>query len=569
MTVRRSRAGYAVSAWAAVAALGILAGCGRDAAPPAPPAVTNVTTVTAAARDVPVVPEFVAQTQSSQSVNIQARVSGFLDKRAYVEGSVVKAGQTLFLMDPKPFQAQVDGAQAALSRQQAAYDVASANLKRVQPLVEQNALSQKDLDDAKGQFEQAGAAVEQAKSQLEEAKLNLSYTTIVSPVDGVSSNAVVADGTYVNAQNAQLTTVSVLSPMWVNFSVSENEMARIRREQASGLLKLPAAQAFEAEIIMVDGTVFPFTGRITFTDPSFNPQTGTFLVRIAVQNPKGTLRPNQYVRVRIKGATRPNAIVVPQRAVQQGARGHFVWTVDKDGKAQSRPVEVGDWIGDDWVISQGVAAGDTVIVEGTLRLQPGSPVKPAPYVPPARAPAASTGGGGAAQAAATAANGAAAAPFAGASAGTSAGNAPSAPAAAPTTAAAGPANARTAAVAPSGGAGATTSAAGAASSGAAPAASVYFETGSAALDATARGVLATLASKIASGGPRTAISGYTDRTGGHEANVDLAKRRALAVRDALVAGGAPESRLVLREPANVVGEGSEPMARRVDLFFVD
>ena len=566
MTVRRSRAGYAVSAWAAVAALGILAGCGRDAAPPAPPAVTNVTTVTAAARDVPVVPEFVAQTQSSQSVNIQARVSGFLDKRAYVEGSVVKAGQTLFLMDPKPFQAQVDGAQAALSRQQAAYDVASANLKRVQPLVEQNALSQKDLDDAKGQFEQAGAAVEQAKSQLEEAKLNLSYTTIVSPVDGVSSNAVVADGTYVNAQNAQLTTVSVLSPMWVNFSVSENEMARIRREQASGLLKLPAAQAFEAEIIMVDGTVFPFTGRITFTDPSFNPQTGTFLVRIAVQNPKGTLRPNQYVRVRIKGATRPNAIVVPQRAVQQGARGHFVWTVDKDGKAQARPVEVGDWIGDDWVISQGVAAGDTVIVEGTLRLQPGSPVKAAPYAPPARGADAPPG---TANAAAATGAGAPAAPFAGKGAELSASGAPSTPTATPSVEPAGASNARAAAAPRSGGVGATTSPAGAASAGAAPAASVYFETGSAALDATARGVLATLAAKIAAGGPRTAISGYTDRTGGHEANVDLAKRRALAVRDALVAGGAPEGRLVLREPANVVGEGSEPMARRVDLFFVD
>jgi membrane fusion protein (multidrug efflux system) len=559
-----------VSSLAAGIAALVVSGCGRDAAPPAPPAVTNVTTVTVAARDVAVIPEFVAQTQSSQSVNIQARVSGFLDKRVYVEGSVVKTGQTLFLMDPKPFQAQVDGAQAALSRQQAAYDVASANLKRVQPLVEQNALSQKDLDDAKGQYEQAGAAVEQAKSQLEEAKLNLSYTTITSPVDGISSNAAVADGTYVSAQNSQLTTVAVLSPMWVNFSVSENEMARIRREQQSGQLKLPQAQAFEAEIVMVDGSLFPFTGRITFTDPSFNQQTGTFLVRISVPNPQGLLRPNQFVRVRIKGATRPNAILVPQRAVQQGARGHFVWIVDKESKAQSRPVEVGDWVGDDWVISQGLAPGDEVIVEGTLRLQPGSPVKASPYVVPKRdaPPAVGTQGAGPGAPPPARASGAPTGAPAVAS-GTS--MIPAQPGASPPM----DAMAGAPAQAPSG---ATTSSAvrapaAAASTppaaGGAPSASVYFESGSASLDATARGMLAKLAGQLAGGSKRIAITGYTDRHGDYAANVDLAKRRAAAVRDALTAGGVSDARLQMRPPQNIVGDGTEPMARRVDLFLAD
>lgn len=566
MSARRPWGRRFVNSLAAGIAALVVAGCGRDAAPPAPPAVTNVTTVTVAARDVAVIPEFVAQTQSSQSVNIQARVSGFLDKRAYVEGSVVKAGQTLFLMDPKPFQAQVDGAQAALSRQQAAYDVASANLKRVQPLVEQNALSQKDLDDAKGQFEQAGAAVEQAKSQLEEAKLNLSYTTITSPVDGISSNAAVADGTYVSAQNSQLTTVAVLTPMWVNFSVSENEMARIRREQQSGLLKLPQAQAFEAEIVMVDGTLFPFTGRITFTDPSFNPQTGTFLVRISVPNPQGLLRPNQYVRVRIKGATRPNAILVPQRAVQQGARGHFVWVVDKDSKAQSRPVEVGDWVGDDWVISQGLAAGDQVIVEGTLRLQPGSPVKPTPYVAPARDPNAppamptapgAKGGPPPTTPGPAAAGGTSMIPArvdasASSSAAAVTGAAPSGPGVAPATDKGAATPASTSSAGPS-----------------APAASVYFETGSATLDATARGLLAKLAGQLAGGAKRVAITGYTDHHGDYAANADLAKRRAAAVRDALAAGGVSDARLQMRAPQNVVGDGSEPMARRVDLILAD
>jgi membrane fusion protein (multidrug efflux system) len=333
------------------------------------------------------VPVYVAQTQSSQAVNIQARVSGFLDKRVYVEGSVVKAGQVLFQMDQKPFQAQVDGAAAALQRNQAAAEVARANLARTKPLAQLNALSQKDLDDAQGQYEQAAAAVEQSKAQLESAKLDLSYTTITSPVNGVSSFAAVADGTYVDAKNAQLTTVSVLTPMWINFSVSENEMQRIRTEVKRGLLRLPEGARFEVEIELVDGTLFPYKGRITFADPSYNSQTGTFLIRASVENPNGVLRPNQYVRTRLLGAVRPNAILVPQRAVQQGAKGHFVWVINKQSQAELRPVVVGDWQGDDWFIAQGLGSGDAVAVDGTLRLAPGAAVKATPYVPKAVNPA--------------------------------------------------------------------------------------------------------------------------------------------------------------------------------------
>ncbi len=208
---------------AAACLVAALTGCGKPPAAP-PPAPLEVTTVIVAPRDVPVAGEYIAQTQSSQAVNIQARVSGFLDKRVYTEGAVVKAGQVLFKMDPKPFQAQVDAAAAAMQRNQASLEVATSNLKRTEPLVQQNALSQKDLDDAKGQYEQAGAAVAQSKAQLDSAKLDLSYTVISSPVDGVTSYAAVADGSYLNAQNSQLTTVSVLSPMWVNFSLSENEI---------------------------------------------------------------------------------------------------------------------------------------------------------------------------------------------------------------------------------------------------------------------------------------------------------------------------------------------------------
>ena len=216
----------------------------------------------------------------------------------------MRAGQVLFLMDPKPLQAQVDAAQAQLNNAQAALDVAKFNLDRIKPLSEQNAMSQKDLDDANGQYLSSKANVDQARANLESAKLNLSYATITSPITGVTGNAIVADGTYVSTSNSQLTTVSALSPMWVTFSLSEAEALRYREDIERGTLKRPAGGQYTVEIVLADGSVFPETGRITFSDPGFNSQTGTFSVRVQVANPQGLLRPNQFVRVRLKGAVR-------------------------------------------------------------------------------------------------------------------------------------------------------------------------------------------------------------------------------------------------------------------------
>ena len=344
-------------------------------APPSPPVVTTIDIIQ---RDVPVSFEYVAQTQSSHLVNIQARVSGFLDKRLYTEGAVVKEGQVLFQMDSKPFQVQLDQAMAALAKQEAALETARLNLERTKPLTEQNALSQKDLDDATGQYQSAAAATEQAKAQVESAKLNLSYTTITSPVTGLSSSARQTDGTYINPQNSLLTTVSVLNPIWVNFSISENEMYKYREQTAKGLLRSPNYKDFEVEIILVDGSIYPYKGQMTFAEPSYNAQTGTFLVRATVNNPEGLLRPNQYVRARVKGSVRPNAILVPQRAVHQGSRGHFVWVVGKESKTEQRPVVVGDWQGDDWFIYEGLKSGEKLVVDGGLTLRPGMTVATKP-----------------------------------------------------------------------------------------------------------------------------------------------------------------------------------------------
>jgi membrane fusion protein (multidrug efflux system) len=476
------------------AALVLVAACGKEEKKEAARPPVEVTVLTVTPRDVPVSATYVAQTQSSQAVNIQARVSGFLEKRVYTEGSVVKAGQAMFQMDPKPFQAQVDGAAAALQRNQAALEVARANLARTKPLAEQNALSQKDLDDAQGQYEQAAAAVAQSKAQLDSAKLDLSYTSIASPVTGVSSFAAVADGTYIDAKNAQLTTVSVLTPMWINFSVSENQLERIRSEVKAGLLRLPENRSYIVEIELVDGSVFPHKGRITFADPSYSPQTGTFMLRASVDNPDGTLRPNQYVRTRLQGAVRPNAILVPQRAVQQGAKGHFVWVINKAGKAELRPIEVGDWYGDDWFISQGLVAGDQVVVDGTLRLAPDAAVKATAYVPKP-------------------------------------GSAQASPASSP------------------------------------PGASltVHFAQGKSTLDAEAVRLLKGFAPAMKDGTNPIDVTGYADRTGNYPANVELAKRRATAVRDALLTEGLPSERVRLKPPQDVIGSGSDDEARRVEI----
>ena len=340
--------------------------------------------MTLAAQDTPVSYEFVGQTTSSRQVDILARVSGFLEKRTYEEGSMVKAGQTLFIQDQKPFKAQLSAARAALSSQEARLVVAQQNLARVRPLAARNALSQRELDDAVGQEKSASAAVDEAKANLEQAQLNLSYTVITTPVSGASSFARVHDGQYVDASSGQLTYVAQLDPIWVDFSISENDMLKIRTDAQQGRLRLPARDEYAVHVILADGTEFPTVGRITFANADYSQKTGTYTLRATLPNADGVLRPGQFVRVKVTGAVRPNALLVPQQAVLQGASGHFVVVVDKDNKAQVRPVEVGPWQGKDWFITNGLTPGDHVVVDGMVKLAPGSPVKvaTAPEKPP-------------------------------------------------------------------------------------------------------------------------------------------------------------------------------------------
>ena len=489
------------------AMVSVLAACSRGAPPPPVRPTPDVTTVIAAPRDIPMTFEFLAQTQSSQSVNIQARVSGFLDRRVYTEGEVVRAGQVLFLMDPKPLQAQVDAAQAQLNNAQAALDVAKFNLDRTKPLAEQNALSQKDLDDANGQYLSSKANVDAARANLDSAKLNLSYATITAPITGVTGNAIVADGSYVSSSNSQLTTVAALSPMWVTFSLSEAEALRYREDIERGTLRRPAGGQYTVEIVLADGSVFPETGRITFSDPGFSAQTGTFSVRVQVANPQGLLRPNQFVRVRLKGAVRPNAQAVPLRAVQQGPKGHYVWLVGKENTVEMRPVTVGSWLGDDWLITSGLDPASVVVVDGALTLTAGAAVKPKPL--PVVATAAAS-------------------------------------AAAPLKAV------PDASAAPPGGASLLP-------------ARIVFANGSAVLDANAQQALRSIGLGLAGTPYAIRITGYADASGAAAKNRALAEQRAKAVRDALAASGVPAERLQLAPPASVTGGADAAQARRVDI----
>ena len=358
-----------------ISVLALVAGCSRhkqEAGEQGPLAVTAMKIVPA---DTPVSFEYVGQTQSSHQVQIRARVNGFLDRRVYTEGSMVKAGDVMFQQDPRPFQAQLDAALGALAEQQARLKTANDNLAQVRPLAEQNALSQKDLDDATGQQQAAAAAVQTAKANVETARLNLSYTTITTPIAGLSSFARVQDGAYVSPENSLLTYVEQVDPVWVNFTLSENDILTFRSESQQGKLRMPPKDSYMVEVVLADGSVYPHQGRITFANASYDVQTGSFLLRATLPNPEGVLRSGEFVRVRVSGPVRVNAILVPQEAVLQGAKGHFVVVVDKDSKAQIRPVQVGTWQGNGWFIDQGLSAGDVLVTDGVARLAPGTPVK--------------------------------------------------------------------------------------------------------------------------------------------------------------------------------------------------
>jgi membrane fusion protein (multidrug efflux system) len=340
---------------------------------------------------VPVRYEYVGQAAGARQIEVRARVAGILVKRHYKEGGLVAQGQSLFLIDPAPFQAALAQAEAGVASAQAQLDQAQRNLARARPLFDAHAISQRELDDALSAEQIAAAALKQAQAQAQTARLNLGYTRVEAPIKGIAGRAIPSEGALVSGPDLLLTTVTQTDPMQALFGIAEGDQTRLREDIDAGRVKLKNGK-FEVELLSSEGSVIASNGVLDFTDVRVSTQTGTREARAEVPNPKGTLHPGQFVRVRLNGAERPDAIRVPSRAVLENPQGKFVYVVGAENKAEARPVQVGEWVvtadgkSDQWIVLGGLKAGDKVIVDGVMRIGPGAPVQVAP--PEGAAPAA-------------------------------------------------------------------------------------------------------------------------------------------------------------------------------------
>ncbi len=350
----------------------LLAACEKKEATPSNPPM-DVTVYEVVEQNVPANFEFVGVAQSSHLVEIWSRVEGYLWKIAYTEGGFVKEGDLLFQIDPRQFEAAVDEVKGELSREKAILWTAQRSVERYTPLYEQKAASRKDLDDATGQMLASQASVETAQAKLTEAELNLSYTAITSPISGLTVRSKYREGTLINpGVNGLLTTVSVIDPIWVIFGVSDSYLLSANQEIAEKKLITP--ENYDVTLILADGSELPNVGKVNFASPVLDQTTGTMTVRAEFKNPGNLVKPGQFIRARLTGAIRPNAMIVPQQSVQQGANGMYVFVVNEKSQAELRLVQVGDWYENYWIIKSGLESGDEVIVGGVNKVGNGSPV---------------------------------------------------------------------------------------------------------------------------------------------------------------------------------------------------
>jgi membrane fusion protein, multidrug efflux system len=350
----------------------------EKAAPPVP----EVTVADVIQKDVPVYNEWVGSTDGMVNATIRAQVSGYLIAQNYKEGDFVKKGQVLFTIDPRPFEASLQQARAVLAQQESSWQTAQSNLKRIRPLAEKNAVSQRDLDNAIGMEQSTHAAMLAAKAAADNAALNLEFTKITSPIDGVSGLAKAQIGDLVGpGQIEELTTVSTLDPIKVYVPLSEQEYLKAMGNRSSD--RPPVI----FELILSDGSTYPHKGEFAFADRQVDVKTGTIRVAALFPNPGNLLRPGQYSKIRAQVDILKDALLVPQRAVSELQGGHLVAVVDKDNKVAVRPVTVGERSESFWVIEKGVNAGERVVAEGVQKVKDGIVVKPlSPAEPGTAAP---------------------------------------------------------------------------------------------------------------------------------------------------------------------------------------
>lgn len=347
-------------------AAALVAACSKGAPPPPAPQALPVSVRVAAPDSAPVSLEAVAQTEGVREVEVRARVGGILEKRLYTEGTSVKAGQVLFQIDRVPFEIALAQAKAQLAEQQARSAQAIREEARLKGLLADEAISHKEYDDATSSRAVNKAGVMAAEAAVRDAERNLSYSTVTAPVAGATSRAVRSEGSLVSTADGLLTTIVQLDPIRVRFSLAQSDLARFPGGRPGATNRV--------EMILPDGSVYAQTGKLDFAASRIDPALGTLELRAEFPNPKGQILPGEFVRARITAATRENIFLVPQGAVMQTDQGRLVMLIGPEGTVTPRPVKTAEWVGQDWIVTEGLQAGDKVIVDNLIKLRPGMPV---------------------------------------------------------------------------------------------------------------------------------------------------------------------------------------------------
>ena len=365
-----------VGGWALALSLAsvALSGCKGNAQPATPPP-PEVSVIEVKPRPVTVYNEYVAQTQAPDTIEIRSQVTGLLERQAFADGARVKKGDVLYVIDQRPFEAQLAQAKASLAQAEANLVNAKQNLARNSRLIAQKAVSQQDYDTAVAQERSSTALVEAQKALLRNVELNLEFATLRASRDGFMSSSLVKPGALITAQQTLLTTLYSSDPMWVNFSISEDRFLELQKT-----LKHPPGERPDTappfHIRLADGTDYALAGKLNFIDATIDQKSGTLQVRISVPNPDRVLRPGLFVRVIVAAFENPNAIRIPQQAVQELQGLKSVYVVGAEDKAETRQIVASYRLGNDWVVDSGLKPGDRVVIEGVAKVRPGAPVKP-------------------------------------------------------------------------------------------------------------------------------------------------------------------------------------------------
>jgi len=356
--------------------LGGTLGCKAEAVSSSAPPPPEVEVVTVVEQSVPDEPEFIGQTEASRPVEIRSQVTGIIKQRFFSEGRDVKKGDILYRIDPVPFRAAVVSARGRVAQAEARLVQAKQNLARLKPLLSERAVSHKDVDDAVAEELASKAALEAAKGDLVKAKFDLDNTAIIAPIDGLIERTRFYEGRLITAQTDLLTVIHQVDPMYVIANAPESFLLKRRREVLAKQIDNPVLYDLRGTLSFMDGTTYSEQGSLDFADVGLQSDTGSRQVRMVFPNPNRILLPGQFVKVKFHGVSKPHAILVPQRAVQQGPKGSFVFVVDDQDRVEIRAVDASNWQGSQWVIQSGLRAGERVVVAGLHKLAPGTPVKP-------------------------------------------------------------------------------------------------------------------------------------------------------------------------------------------------